>query len=662
MSIRTIFIYFSILVLLFHSQNGISQQNKKDSLLTLYRNTESFEKLPSNKKIDIFNDIAGLYIFRNPDSIKFYAEKAIKLNRDKAYLDGYVTSLIKKANFYVEQGNQTQVQRLYRTADSLITKPEQFKVKIELLKAKSINNYFEGKLNQMLRNTYEAIELSQKNKLIEDEAILRQNLGFLYSNYRLFEEAETEYIIADSIWCLLKNNTRRVAALSNMSLNSLRAQNYEDFVKYNDLGISILNPKIDPLWAFRIYRARAEYYLKIQDYSKAAVWMQKADYILGDLVNRREHLEVYLLKSQIALAQKKYDEALHYSTLSYNESKDLRDTSKIIAALDNLKTIAVEQRQFDKALDYFNHSDNLKEIFNESEAARELKFLRAKQQFDTERALITIQNEKKIARRNQIITITVLLILALLAILWLIKNNVRNQKKANLKLQELNSTKDKIFTIIGHDLRSPISTLQELLELYKEKEISDQEIAKITLRLKDNVDQNSYMLSNLLIWANSQMNGFTATPVKTNLLETFNNVYTIFSENISKKNIVLTQEICPNHFVLVDSNHLKIIVRNLLSNAIKFSNKRGRIYLKSKEEHNKISLTIEDNGIGISDKVINSLLKKETIPTKRGTLNEKGTGLGLQLCKELIELNGGQLLIDNSNKVGTVITLTFVKA
>ena len=662
MRIKTIFIYFSTLVLLFHYQNGISQQNKKDSLLTLYRNTESFEKLPSKQKIDIFNDIAGLYIFRNPDSIKFYAEKAIKLNKDKAYLDGYITSLIKKADYYVDQGNQTQVQRLYKIVDSLITKPEQFKVKIELLKAKSINNYFEGKLNQMLRNTYEAIELSQQNKLREDEAILRQNLGFLYSNYRLFEEAETEYIIADSIWCLLKNNTRRVAALSNMSLNSLRAQNYEDFVKYNDLGISILNPRIDPLWAFRIYRARAEYYLKIQDYSEAAIWMQKADNSLGDLVNRRDNLEVYLLKSQLALAQKKYDEALHYSTLSYNESKDLRDTSKIIASLDNLKTIAVEQRQFDKALDYFNHSDNLKEIFNESEAARELKFLRAKQQFDTERALITIQNEKKIARRNQIITITVLLIVALLAILWLIKNNVRNQKKANLKLQELNSTKDKIFTIIGHDLRSPISTLQELLELYKEKEISEQDIAKITLRLKDNVDQNSYMLSNLLIWANSQMNGFTATPVKTNLLETFNNVYTIFSENIGKKNIVLTQEICPNHFVLVDSNHLKIIVRNLLSNAIKFSNKRGRIYLKSKEEGSKISLTIEDNGIGISDKIINSLFKKETVPTKRGTLNEKGTGLGLQLCKELIELNGGQLQIDNSNKVGTVITLTLVKA
>ncbi|GGG43603.1 hypothetical protein GCM10011414_11550 [Croceivirga lutea] len=653
---------FLTLLILALPEDVISQQNKKDSLLTLYQDSETFEGFPVKQRIDILNNIASLYIFRNPDSIKFYADEAIKLNRNKTYLDGYINSLIKQADYYIEKGNQTQVDKLYKTADSLITQPEQFKVKIDLLKAKAINSYFEGRLNNMLRNTYEAIELSQQNKLIKDEAILRQNLGFLYSNYRLFDEAEAEYIIADSIWNLLQENTRRVSALSNMSLNSLRAQKYEDFIKYNDLGIKILNPKIDPLWAFRIYRARAEYYLTKQSYSKATSWMKKADSIIGGLVNRRENLEVYLLKSKIALAKKDYDEALHYSTLSYTESEELKDTSKTIAALDNLKTIAVEQQQFDKALEYFDLSDNLKEIFNESEAARELKFLRAKQQFDSERALITIQNEKKLARRNQIITITLLLIIALLAILWLIKNNVKNQKKANLKLQELNSTKDKIFTIIGHDLRSPISTLQELLELYKEKEISDQEIAKITLRLKDNVDQNSYMLSNLLIWANSQMNGFTATPVKTNLLETFENVHSIFLENIEKKNIMLTQEIYSKHFVLIDSNHLKIILRNLLSNAIKFTNKNGRIYLKSKEEQENLSLSIEDNGIGISDAVINSLNKKETVPTKRGTLNEKGTGLGLQLCKELIELNGGQLQIENNSKVGTKITLTFVKS
>ncbi|MBM2814363.1 MAG: sensor signal transduction histidine kinase [Ignavibacteria bacterium] len=245
-----------------------------------------------------------------------------------------------------------------------------------------------------------------------------------------------------------------------------------------------------------------------------------------------------------------------------------------------------------------------------------------------------------------------------------ISTNINERKKSEEairksaeELKELNATKDKFFSIIAHDLKNPMGNLKQLLNLVWSEfnNITSYELREYIDSLNQSAQRTYNLLENLLDWSGMQRGRFKYEPEDIDLYEiAFNTVYTLNS-NATEKNIKLINEIQPDTFVLCDKEMIMTVVRNLTSNAIKFTIPGGSIVISAiiNNENEHVEVTVTDNGIGISEENITQLFKIDANISTPGTADEKGTGLGLILCKEFIEKHGSRISVESQTGVGS---------
>ena len=235
------------------------------------------------------------------------------------------------------------------------------------------------------------------------------------------------------------------------------------------------------------------------------------------------------------------------------------------------------------------------------------------------------------------------------------KNLLIEKDHEDLKI--LNQTKDKFFSIIAHDLRGPIGTMSSLLDLIKEEynDKLDEKVLKAFNILNSTSKQTFSLLENLLTWARSHSGNIKYNPVKQNIQTIIQNNFRISDATAREKNIKLINQIPDNCFGMVDSEMTDTIVRNLLTNAIKYTPDNGTITVSSRKNNNFIEISIQDTGIGISQQILEKLfhINERNVSTK-GTKGEKGTGLGLILCKEFTEKQGGKIWVESKVETGSV--------
>jgi signal transduction histidine kinase len=225
------------------------------------------------------------------------------------------------------------------------------------------------------------------------------------------------------------------------------------------------------------------------------------------------------------------------------------------------------------------------------------------------------------------------------------------------ELETSNLVKTRLFSIIGHDLRSPINSLRTLLNFIKIGHITQPDFEELLPTIQHSVSGIHVTLENLLQWSITQLHGITPT---------FKTLYVhkLVEENISlfgviarDKQIELVNQVGENVTCLADENHLRLIFRNLLSNAIKFTHAGGKIVVTNTTRDNLLCINIIDNGVGIAPEKLENLFDNTRWVSQYGTKGEKGIGLGLQLCKEIIELNNGYFEIKSELAKGSTFTL-----
>jgi signal transduction histidine kinase len=228
-------------------------------------------------------------------------------------------------------------------------------------------------------------------------------------------------------------------------------------------------------------------------------------------------------------------------------------------------------------------------------------------------------------------------------------------------LQDSNETKTKLFSIIGHDLRGPVGALQELLRLYADGDIETDEFLEFVPKLREDVDHISFTLNNLLSWGHTQMNGSVTKPSIMALESLVSENIKLLSEIAKKKSIKIVSELVENTLTWSDSNQIDIVVRNLISNALKFTPQNGMITISARERDNLWEVSIKDTGVGMDKITVKNLFEKNSNITTYGTANEKGTGLGLALCKEMVEKNGGSIWVESALRKGSCFFFTLPK-
>ncbi len=293
--------------------------------------------------------------------------------------------------------------------------------------------------------------------------------------------------------------------------------------------------------------------------------------------------------------------------------------------------------EHEKALEYFKKYVELKESLFNDEIAR--RFTELQLRYEIEK----MESENELLRG---------------------KNEIqRLELESQKNLKELNATKDKFFSIISHDLKSPFAVMTSFLNILKNTENFDKDnILELVNEMDKTVKASISLLENLLEWSRTQTGRMAFSPQELNLKAVAENSISLLWGNALAKNITLADEIDLSCTVYADKNMLNTIFRNLISNAIKFSSPGGEIKISASPKDSVFVVSIADCGIGIEEEHRNKIFSIDTKIHTKGTAGEKGTGIGLILCREFVERNWGKIWVESTPGKGSTFYFTLPKA
>ena len=233
-------------------------------------------------------------------------------------------------------------------------------------------------------------------------------------------------------------------------------------------------------------------------------------------------------------------------------------------------------------------------------------------------------------------------------------------EKNKAQLEELNATKDKLFSIIAHDLRSPFNSILGFSSLLidEKKESSSEIHFKYLSSINSSANNTLILLDNLLNWAKSQTGQINFEPEKIALTSVIYKIIELVNSTADLKNISLSHDPSGEIEIYTDENMLMTVLRNLTSNAIKFTKPGGNIKIFAISKQKQVEITVSDDGVGMNKETINKLFKIDTNYTTTGTAREKGSGLGLLLCKEFVEKLGGNIWVESEEGKGSDFKFT----
>lgn len=242
------------------------------------------------------------------------------------------------------------------------------------------------------------------------------------------------------------------------------------------------------------------------------------------------------------------------------------------------------------------------------------------------------------------------------------KKTEQKLKESELHLSELNATKDRFFSIIAHDLRTPFSNIVGLSEILTEQiqieERNFEELELLTAQIHESSKRAMGLINDLLEWARVQTGQIRFNPEKLSLYKIISNNVDLFKDFARQKSVTVDADITADKMVYADKKMLSTILRNLISNSIKFNFPGGKTKISTKEKEGEIIISVEDNGIGIDNKTLEKLFQPGETPSAKGTQNEKGTGLGLLLCKDFVDMHEGKIWVESQPDKGSKFSFT----
>ena len=403
----------------------------------------------------------------------------------------------------------------------------------------------------------------------------------------------------------------------------------------------------------------------------------------------------------------KLDEATNYLHESYRIYTEIGNIAGIPVVLSNLVYLEISNDNIDKAIYYtdlcseFSEKHNLPffnyflfDIIAEALAGRgdykRAYYYKAlsldyktrtfdeskrKSMLELEAKYQTEKKEQELAGKQQeqiyqlIISIVTVAFIIGIAVLFYSRHRALKVKndyisRQNESLKELNATKDRFFSIIAHDIKNPISSFKNALNVmvgdYEEMEKNER---KEFLELMNDSAGNLYeLLENLLTWARSQRGNLSFNPSLIEVRSVAEQSIFQLAVQASDKNISLENAVPGGIFAKADANMVNTVTRNLISNSIKFTKSGGFVRIKARVRDNHVEMEIEDSGVGMDEKVQKKLFKIDESHTSLGTNNEKGTGLGLIICREFIEKHNGNIWVKSQKGVGSHFYFTLPKA
>ena len=435
-----------------------------------------------------------------------------------------------------------------------------------------------------------------------------------------------------------------------------------------------------------IYNNLAVIFLEKENFLEALGYGLNAIKVEEELERSQEVLP-YITVIEIYIKLDQLENATKFVNKILSNQYDLSYVQKLRVYKLNAE-LEEKKGNFNKSLTIYKDFMGLKDSINKANSEQALQKLQV--EYNTE--ILEKQTEIKEKETRYTLITSMILISAILAIALLLYFKFKEKKKAEVelseknelitknhkelekiyqdlqsqerKLYELNNSKDKFFSIIAHDLKNPLHNLflsSEIVYTYFERYTKEQLVTNLK-SMNESAKAASNLLQNLLTWARAQSGSIDFTPIEINIFYLLGETIELLTVTANNKKIKLINEIDNEIFVFADANMIETVFRNLISNALKFTPAEGSIKIKYYDEIHFWKFAVIDTGTGIKTEDLNKLFRIDVHHTTKGTNGEGGTGLGLILCKEFIEKNGGEISVESEYGKGTVFYFTLPKA
>lgn len=676
------------------SHFSFGQREAIDAIKTKIDSIENKENFtPDKPYIDFINQLAELYYNLNPDSTFLLGMKSLEASEKAEYTAGIIDAYRNIGAYHNLRGEYDQAMGFFEEGLQLSEKIQYWQGMANIYNSIGLNYYERGLLEESVTAYLRALEIKEQHLSENEQSKTLSNLGLVFFDLGDFEKALSYHNRALEIRKQIRNVPGIAYSMANIGdvykENGALEKSLQNYKASLKIGEDIDNRQLISVCHFNI----GDIYLKQEKFEEALFHFENAlelDKERNDKVGISYDLlgigETQMKLGNLTSAKKTVEEGLEVALESHLKG----EAQKAHLLLSELYE---GENKHSKALYHFKlHKAYQDSILNEGTkveiqkltteyalAKKEAEFLQAQRE-------TKLQNEARMEQRLRtgVTIILVILLVAFFIALRSIKSQIkareivtkqRNElEKLNKKILqqkneiekvanqmfEVNQTKDKLFSIVGHDLKSPINSLKGLMQYVVDEKLTQEEFLLVSAQLRNEVEQVHFTLINLLHWAKGQMKGIVTDTEKVSINKILKEIMSLYKPVAEAKDISITDNLQAHTDCLVDREQCNLILRNLINNALKFTNRGGNISISSKKVDDSYwEISIQDDGIGIDSQTLTKLFTPALKEKNRyGTAGEKGTGLGLQLTKDFVKINGGDIHVESELGKGSTFTFT----
>lgn len=662
------FIFCQILLL----PNDNYAQTTKESIEILKTNIN--QPKTDDEQIILLRKISDFYLSINIDSAKLYGSRAINLCL-KLKKDSLLPSL------YLSQGANFVWSWNMEAADSYLKKGESY-----ALQFNDLNNLFY--IYSTLSNMYvlnhiwdEAWIYAQKSKEISDKivvdsfetvAIAFGAFADVYTGVGDYKKADEYFLKANKALSEQRNIYERYTNYLEYAKMLVSFEHFDSAKIYLKQSLDYFVDLDETIQIADVLETYGEYFNATNDIDSALIYYSKAEKIFDKDSLVRDLKRLKLRIGQCFFKQKNYEASKKNALESYYFFKSENNNFLLLDCLSLLHNLEMIENPLSTNGFYFSEFIDVNNKLTDQGIlfrTRELITQYELQQKEKENQKLKIKYQYQ-QDRFWLITISSILILITGVILFILyrKNKAAYQKVAqlqqiteerNVTLSQTITIKERLMSMLAHDVRSPVTSLENMLILSRDKLITTAEFAQLSDLLLVETTHLKGMLDNTLLWANQQTSSIKIQKKAIAVFPLIQSIIEIYKPGILLKKLNLQNAIPKGTIINTDPDVFHIIFRNILSNAIKFTPPEKNIIISCISSHSKIIIQVMDEGVGMDEQVIEKT-NAGTFYTTRGTENEKGSGLGLSFIKELVKKSGDTFNIISTPSKGTTVSIGFI--
>jgi two-component system sensor histidine kinase/response regulator len=646
-----------------------------------------------SKKINYSEGIAaGLLQIGHVTYFKGHSEQAM-LEFDQAI------AIYKKLNnkkglaaSYVLYGRMYNLLANYKLALYYLNLAEQINLEIgnqlgltDTYKNIAIVYYSEGIIPKALDFYYKGLFIGLKNHYKILSAEIYNDIGVILQGTEVYSDALAYFNKSIAISKEINDVQDLGTVDENIGEIFLAQGKYTDAITHLKSALVIARRQDDKDGLGQIYTDLGLCYGQLNDIKTATKYLDTSLQIASDYKFVNNEAMAVIGFATVYNLQKDYKRAYKYALQGQIYALKLGDLSVREKAVAQLHLTFAGLVDYAQEYKYLNEYLDLKEQLKGNESMQkqatynyELNFSAKERQQEQQQHEKDILYKQKLHNQRLLNTIFLIIIIAMICTVVVYYNQKRKQQKINLmleeknnevlnqkasideqayKLNELNVLKDRLISVLAHDLRAPLSTLRGLFSLLQDDTITHQELVEMIPNVLKKLEYTSDFLDTLLFWINSQMENFDSSVKSFSIKDIVEYEMENYQEQAASKGITLIDNVPDSTIASADPNSIRIVIRNLITNAIKFSREKDTIEVIASINDEMIEIKVKDTGTGIPPEKLKKLFKSK-VDSSTGTQQESGTGMGLLFCKDLVEKCNGKIWVTSQQGVGTEFSFT----